>query len=145
LSTTSGTPAPRATAPAAEVSDWGALVAAIGLQGPARQFAAHCVLLERRPGVVKLQLDPAGESFRRPQIESRIAQLLAAHFGEPIRLEIAQAEKPGEIMTPARQDEIVASDRQRAAEQAIESDPAVLAMREVFGASVRPGSTKPLS
>jgi DNA polymerase-3 subunit gamma/tau len=138
-------PAPRATAPVAEVSDWAALVAAMGLQGPTRQFAAHCVLLERRPGVVKLQLDPAGESFRRPQIESRIAQLLATHFGEAIRLEIVQAAKPGEIMTPARQDEIVANDRQRAAEQAIASDPAVLAMREVFGASVRPGSTKPLS
>ena len=89
-------------------------------------------------------MEVTGESFRRPQIESRIAQLLATHFGEAIRLEIVQAEKPGEIMTPARQDEIVASDRQRAAEQAIETDPAVLAMREVFGASVRPGSTKPL-
>jgi DNA polymerase-3 subunit gamma/tau len=117
----------------------------MGLQGPAKQFAAHCVLLERRPGVVKLQLDPAGESFRRPQIESRIAQQLSSHFGETVRLEIVQAEKAGEIMTPARRDEMVAQDRQRAAEQAIESDPAVAAMREVFGASVRPGSTRPLS
>ncbi|HEX9208760.1 MAG TPA: DNA polymerase III subunit gamma/tau [Steroidobacteraceae bacterium] len=146
-------PAPRAspaapvTAPpkAVEASDWAALVAALGLQGPTRQFAAHCVMLERRPGLVRLQLDPAGESFRRPQIESRIAQQLAEHFGEPIKLEIVQGDKPGEIMTPARRDEIVASDRQRAAEQAIATDPAVLAMREVFGASVRPGSTKPLS
>jgi DNA polymerase-3 subunit gamma/tau len=137
-------PAPRATTPAAGLSDWAALVAAMGLQGPAKQFAAHCVLLERRPGVVKLQLDPAGESFRRPQIESRIAQQLSSHFGETVRLEIVQAEKAGQIMTPARRDEIVANDRQRAAEQAIESDPAVVAMREVFGASVRPGSTKPL-
>jgi DNA polymerase-3 subunit gamma/tau len=138
------TPAPRATAPAAGVSDWAGLVTAMGLQGPTRQFAAHCVLLERRPGVVRLQLDPAGESFRRPQIESRIAQLLGEHFGEAIRLEIVQAESPSEIMTPARHDQLAATDRQRAAEQAIETDPAVLAMREVFGASVRPGSTKPL-
>ena len=126
-------------------SDWATLVATLGLQGPTRQFAAHCVMLERRPGLVRLQLDPAGESFRRPQIESRIAQQLAAHFGEAIKLEIVQGEQPGAMMTPARRDEIVANDRQRAAERAIETDPAVLAMQEVFGASVRPGSTKPLS
>lgn len=138
------TTAKATVAPAAE-SDWAALVTTLGLQGPTRQFAAHCVMLERRPGLVRLQLDPAGESFRRPQIESRIAQQLSAHFGETIKLEIVQAERPGAIMTPARRDEIVANDRQRAAEQAIETDPAVLAMREVFGASVRPGSTKPLA
>ena len=40
---------------------------------------------------------------------------------------------------------IAAEDRQRAAEQSIDSDPAVRAMREVFGATVRPGSVKPLN
>jgi DNA polymerase-3 subunit gamma/tau len=53
--------------------------------------------------------------------------------------------RAGELLTPARREAIVADDRQRAAEQAIEADPAVRAMREVFGATVRPGSIKPLS
>jgi DNA polymerase III subunit gamma/tau len=126
-------------------SDWGSLVNALGLQGPARQFAAHCVLLERRPGIVRLQLDPDGESFRRPQIEQRIAQALSEHFGQSLRLEIVEAAGHAPALTPARQEAIAADDRQRAAEQAIESDPAVRAMREVFGATVRPGSVKPLS
>jgi DNA polymerase-3 subunit gamma/tau len=117
----------------------------LGLQGPTRQFAAHCVLLERAPGLVRLQLDPAGESFRRPQIESRIAQLLGEHFGESIRLEIVQAERAGELLTAAKREAIASDGRQRAAEQAIESDPAVRAMREVFGATVKPGSVRPLS
>ncbi len=119
-------------------------MAGLGLQGLAKQFAAHCLLLERAPGVVRLQLDPAGEAFRRPQIEQRIAQLLSERLGERVRLEIVEATRPGELLTPAKREAIVNEDRQRAAEQAIESDPAVRAMREVFGATVKPGSVKPV-
>ena len=125
--------------------DWSALVTQLGLQGPTRQFAAHCVLLERKPGLVRLQLDSAGEAFRRPQIEQRIAHLLGEHFGESTRLEIVLAEREGHLLTPAKREAIASEDRQRAAEQSIESDPAVRAMREVFGATIRPGSVKPLS
>ena len=137
----SSVPSPAATAAA----DWDALVATLGLQGTARHFAANCVLLERKAGLVRLRLDPAGDSFRRPQIENRLAEALSQHYGETIRLEITQAEAPGEIFTPARRDALAAEDRLRAAEQSIDSDPAVRAMREVFGATVRPGSVKPLN
>jgi DNA polymerase-3 subunit gamma/tau len=123
---------------------WETLVSTLGLHGPTRQFAAHCLLLERAPGVIRLQLDPAGEAFRRPQIEQRIAQVLSERFGEPIRLEIVQAERGGELLTPAKREARANEDRQRAAEQAIEADPAVRAMRDVFGATVKPGSVKPL-
>ncbi len=129
----------------AKEGSWDSLATTLGLQGPTKQFAAHCVLLERRPGLVRLQLDPAGESFRRPQIEQRIAQLLTEHCGEPTRLEIVLAERAGELLTPAKREAIANEDRQRAAEQSIDSDPAVRQMREVFGATVRPGSVKPLS
>jgi DNA polymerase-3 subunit gamma/tau len=135
-------PSPASSAPLA--ADWDTIVTALGLQGTARHFATNCVMLERKAGVVRLRLDPAGESFRRPQIESRLAEALAQYFGEPVRLEITQAEAPGEILTPAKKDALAADDRQRAAEAAIESDPAVRAMRDVFGATVRPGSVKPL-
>ncbi|MDH4165228.1 MAG: DNA polymerase III subunit gamma/tau [Gammaproteobacteria bacterium] len=134
-----------AASPAAAGSDWDAVVAALGLQGTVKHFAANCVMLERRAGLVRLRLDPAGDSFRRPQIEGRLAEALSQHYGETIRLEITQAAAPGDICTPARRDAIAAEDRQRAAEQAIDGDPAVRAMREVFGATVRPGSVKPLN
>ena len=130
-------------APSVEES-WESLVATLGLQGPAKQFAAHCLLLERTAGLVRLQLDPAGEAFRRPQIEQRLHQLLAERFGAPLRLEIVQAARPDELMTPARREALENEQRQRAAEQAIEADPAVRAMREVFGATVKPGSVRPL-
>ena len=124
--------------------DWESLVAGLGLQGLAKQFAAHCLLLERAPGVVRLQLDPSGEAFRRPQIEQRLAQLLSERYGETVRLDIVQADRPGVLPTPARRETLANEDRQRAAEQSIEADPAVRAMREVFGATVKPGSIRPL-
>jgi len=50
-----------------------------------------------------------------------------------------------EEATPARQQARAADARQRAAEQAIEADANVRALREVFGATVQPGSVKPLN
>jgi len=123
--------------------DWPATVAALGLQGPASQLAAHCVLVERTGDVVKLRLDAAGEHYRRPQLEQKLAEALSSHFGTTVRLSIAvsEAEEP----TPARQQARAADDRQRAAEAAIDADTNVRTLREVFGATVQPGSVKPLN
>ena len=54
------------------------------------------------------------------------------------------AVSPGET-TPAQQQAQAADDRLRAAQQAIEADPAVRAMRDTFGATVQPGSIRPLN
>jgi DNA polymerase-3 subunit gamma/tau len=123
--------------------DWPAIVAALGLQGPASQLAAHCVLVGRSGDVIQLRLDAAGEHFRRPQLEQKLAEALSNHYGTSVRLSIAMSE--AEEATPARQIARAADDRQRAAEQAIEADPNVRTLREVFGATVQPGSVKPLN
>jgi len=135
---------PAAATAAAGIPDWETLVATLALQGTAKHFAANCVMLERVGNVVRLRLDPAGESFRRPQIEQRLTAALSQHFGAAIRLEISLAPAPGAIMTPARREVLASEDRQHAAEQSIEADSTVRTMREVFGATVKPGSVKPL-
>jgi len=132
-----------APAGSASAGDWPAIVAALGLQGPAGQLAAHCVLVGREKDLVKLKLDRAGEVFRRPQLEQKLAQALAQHLGQAVRLEISVADEA--VVTPARQQARAADERLKAAEQAIDDDPAVRAMREVFGATVQPGSVKPLN
>ena len=124
--------------------DWAAVVAQLG-QGPVSQLAAHCVLVGRGRGVVRLRLDPAGESFNRPQIQERLVQALAQRYGEPVRVEIAVGAVPAGETTPAQQQAQAADDRLRAAQQAIEADPAVRAMRDTFGATVQPGSVRPLN
>jgi DNA polymerase-3 subunit gamma/tau len=133
----------RAPVPAPS-GDWPSVVAAMALQGPAGQLAAHCVLAGRAKDLVKLRLDRAGEMFNRPQLVQKLTQALSQHYGEPVRLEITVADTDRIEPTPARQQAQVADERLKAAEQAIESDPAVLAMRDIFGATVLPGSVKPL-
>jgi DNA polymerase-3 subunit gamma/tau len=135
-------PAPtRAVAP----GDWASVVPALGLQGSASQLAAHCLLVGRVKDVVRLRLDPAGESYNRPQIIDRLAQALSQYYGQTVRLEIGVGEIAGEEVTPARQQALAADERLKAAEQAIDGDPAVCAMRDVFGAKVQPGSVRPLN
>ena len=143
-SATSAAVALRPVAVAAPAADeWSAMIDAMGLQGPTRQLAAHCVWVGRTGDLVRLRIDTENTHFRRKQMEDKLVAALSQHFGQPVRLEITEGE--GSIATPARNQAIAAEDRQRAAEQAIESDPAVRAMRETFGATVKPGSVKPLN
>ncbi len=116
----------------------------LALQGPASQLAAHCVLVGRVNDLVKLRLDPAGDPFNRPQLVQKLAQALSTHFGQPVRLEISQG-GAGAEQTPAREQARAADERLKAAEQAIDADPTVRAMRDIFGATVQPGSVKPLN
>ena len=140
LPANTGTAAP----PAVESgSEWPAMLAALDLQGPARQLANHCVLTSRSGDVLRLRLDRSGEMFRRPQLEQKLAQALSTQQGRPLRIEISVSDVAED--TPARRQALVSDERLRAAEEAIETDPAVRAMREVFGATVQPGSVKPLN
>ena len=122
--------------------EWAAILAAMDLKGPVSQLAEHCVLLGRVNDVVRLQLDGEGEHFRRAQLEKKLGQALAKHFGQTVRLEFSVG--PAKQETPAKRKARAADERMRAAEEAIEGDPAVRAMREVFSAKVAPGSVKPI-
>ena len=133
------------TAASASPSDWPSVIAAMALQGPAGQLAAHCVFVGRAKDLVKLRLDRAGEVFNRAQLVQKLTQALSQHYGEPVRLEITVADADRIEPTPARQQAQAADERLKAAERAIDSDPAVLAMRDIFGATVLPGSVKPLN
>ena len=81
-------------------SEWPALVAALDLQGPARQLANHCVLTARSGDVFRLRLDRSGEIFRRPQLEQKLAQALSEQLGRPLRIEISVSDAAED--TPAR-------------------------------------------
>jgi DNA polymerase-3 subunit gamma/tau len=142
-SETTRAPASVTASKAAGAGEWSAIVAGLGLQGPVTQLAAHCVLVGRQGDVVQLRLDPSGSTFRRPQLEQKLAEALSRHYGAVVRLSIAASDT--EEPTPARAQAQAADERQRSAEQAIEADANVRTLREVFGATVQPGSVKPLN
>jgi DNA polymerase-3 subunit gamma/tau len=131
------------TEAAGAVKEWSQILAALNLQGPARQLAAHCAWVGRQAGRVQLRLDVLGEPFRRPGPEEKLVQALSAYFGEPIKLEIQTGAALHD--TPARQHQAAAEDRMQAARTAIDNDPNVTALRDMFGATVQPESIRPLS
>jgi DNA polymerase-3 subunit gamma/tau len=127
-----------ASAPA---SDWATMVAQMNLQGMVKELAAHTTLTGRQGNKVQLVLDADGEHFRRPQLEEKLAQALSAYLGETVKLELSVADRA--LDTLARQQKAAADDRVQQARAAIESDPNVRAMRDMFGATVQPDSVRP--
>ena len=136
--------APRAAAgagAAADLSDWAGTVAQLELGGAARQLAAHCVIAERSPSLVRLALDPAQQLLRTPALVDKLSQALSKHLGGGVRVEVELAQAP--VATPARAEQAEAESQLDAARRSLEDDPTVRGFREKFGATVKPDSVRP--
>ncbi len=130
------------TAPAQTASPWAAIVNALELTGAARQLASHCVLIARAGAVVRLALDPHNQQLRTPAQEEKLAQALARHFGQPVRLEFQQSGAGGE--SPALQAQRASQQELTEARRAFEADPGVRGLRDRFGATVLPDTVRPV-
>ncbi len=128
-------------ASAAADPDWSQRVEALGLDGFAKQLARNCAWLGRSGDTVRLALDPKVKHLLQDDRRAAIEQALSRQSGETLRVTIEVAADGA--VTPARQDPQREAARQLAAERAIESDPAVRALKEKFGATVRAGSVQP--
>ncbi|HZT01375.1 MAG TPA: DNA polymerase III subunit gamma/tau [Steroidobacteraceae bacterium] len=128
--------------PSSAAQDWAAILSALDLQGAARQLAAHCVLVGREGAVVRLALDPRSKFMRTAAVEEKLAQALARHYGEPIRLEFTTV--IGQAETPAQAGERATQEEAEAARRAFEADPGVQGFRERFGATPLPETIRPI-
>ena len=133
--------APASKQSAVSASEWSKIVAQLNLVGPAGQLAAHSVLLAKEGNRIRLALDGEAETYRRPALEERLTQALSTYFGETVVVEMSLAAQTAN--TPARQQKAAADDRLQSARAAIDNDPNISAMRDVFGATVQPDSIRP--
>ncbi len=138
----SGTSSNAEAKPAGATEDWTEILARMNLQGMVKQLASHCALVGKQGSRVQLKLDAEGEHFRTSALEEKLKQALSAYYGEPVRLEIAI---DSAIDTLARQQKAAAEERLQQARSAIDTDPNVRAMRDIFGATVHPESVRPQS
>ena len=122
--------------------EWAAIISALELQGAARQLAAHCVLVGREGAVVRLALDPRSKFMRTPAVEEKLAQALAKHYGQLIRLEFTAVAPQAE--TPAQADQRASQEEAESARRAFETDPGVQGFRERFGATPLPETIRPV-
>jgi len=117
-----------------------------GLDADLRSLGRQCAWLGRQDETLRLALGADSEFLLQEPRRHALEQALAAVFGAGLRL-VIEVSRPGEAaeaLTPAQIDMLKATERQRAAEAAIEADPTVAAFRERFGARVRPNSIRPI-
>ena len=135
--------APAVRVEVAADAPWDVRVDAMTLEGLPKQLARNCAWAGREGEVVRLSLDPRAKHLMQDERRAAIERELSAQLGTAIRLtiELAMDAAPA---SPAQLDQQRATDRQRAAESAIENDPAIRAFKDMLGASVKPGSIRPL-
>jgi len=112
------------------------------LGGMVLQLANHCILVELEENRITLAMDPRTSVLRSGQMEASLEKALQAYFKRPLKLQI-NLETPQQE-TPALQHQRHKDERQKAAEQEIEQDPVVAALKERLDARIVPGSIKPL-
>ncbi|MDP2171415.1 MAG: DNA polymerase III subunit gamma/tau [Rhodocyclaceae bacterium] len=137
----SAPPPPQPNSPAATGdSDWHALVAQLPLTGMARQLAQHCELITLTDTQITLRMSPVHKHLA-PQQEKLQAEL-QKHYGRPLALKIELAETAGE--TPKVRADNVKRERQDQAIAAIEGDPFVREVCDLFDASIDESTIKPI-
>lgn len=125
-----------------DAQNWPRMIEAMNLAGMTRQLASHCVLRTLTEHACELALDPRQAQIHTPTVTSNLETALQKLLGRPIKL-IIRGESLQEE-TPAAADQRAQVERQREAELEIENDATVHALKDMFGAQIVAGSTRPL-
>jgi DNA polymerase-3 subunit gamma/tau len=123
-------------------TDWPTLLSRLQLSGMVRQLAQHCELAEMTDAAVHLRLVPTHKHLLGKPQQDKLQAELQAHFGRPLRLDIAVTDPTG--ATPAARARDAQRERQERAIAAIEQDPFVREVIDLFDASIDESTIKPL-
>ena len=123
--------------------DWPQLVDRLGLKGMARELAQHSTCQSLADGLLVLNLPVTHRQLLMPASEQRLAQALTEKLGAPTRVRFDVVEQVG--VTAAVLKKEAAEERHNNAVAAIESDPVVQELIDVFDAKLIDGSIRPLA
>jgi DNA polymerase-3 subunit gamma/tau len=143
ISSPKGTEEVLETSEAPETNDWGAMVAAMNLGGMARQLANNCILNALTEAQCHLLLDVRFKELHGKKTEQSLSKALERYLGRSIKL-VIQTQSLENTTTPAVLINEQIKSRQQAAEQAIDDDEAVRALKDRFSAHVIPGTIEPV-
>ena len=121
---------------------WLELFPQLPISGMTGNIAANCSLIAMNGDDWLLHLDPAQGALFNSTQQRRLNEALDQHFGRSIRLSIELVRPEQE--TPAQAAARKRAERQREAEEAIDSDPLIQQMIRQFGATVRQDSIEPV-
>ncbi|MFT5500626.1 MAG: DNA polymerase-3 subunit gamma/tau [Woeseiaceae bacterium] len=125
--------------------DWSVLIDDLDLNGANKLLASNCAYIGRDGNVINLGLDARSESLLTGPRQAAIAASLTGHFGEKLRINITIAIGDVQKETPIQEEERRSDEKMAAARSALEADPNVQALQEMFGAELKPESIEILS
>jgi DNA polymerase-3 subunit gamma/tau len=124
--------------------NWPVLAASLPVRGVAHQLAQQSELLscDSSGAAVQMHLRIPLDTLRSAGSVDKLAAALTEHFGRTVRVEteIGSVRHTASVKAQAEQ-----AARQRLAEQTAQSDPFIQSMVREFGATIVPGSIKPLT
>ena len=123
--------------------DWEALIQRADLRGPLGQLAQNAALRMRDGNTLVLALQPTHMHLAVEPMVGQLADRLGQAMGETVRLRFV-GDTQDASNTPAARAASARSAAQSAAEESIEGDPLVQALKREFGARVVPQSIKPI-
>jgi DNA polymerase-3 subunit gamma/tau len=123
--------------------NWPVLAAALPVRGVAQQLAQQSELLQCRLDGRQLafELLVAMETLLAAGSVDKLTAALSEHFGRPVRVDTRLGAVQHTANALALADRAA---RQREAEQAMEDDPFVQKLKREFGATIVPGSIRPV-
>lgn len=122
---------------------WPQFVEQLGLKGMARELAQHSAYQHVEDGLVVLNLPITHRQLLMPASEQRLAQAISERLGSPHRVRFDVVDQVG--VTAAVLKKEAAEERLNSAVAAIESDPVVQELINVFDAKLIDGSIRPLA
>jgi len=126
------------------VADWHQIFPQLKLGGMVKTLAQNCCIrkFDAAHGICQLALDPAAKHLQTDGNEKRLQEALSEYCERPVRLQI---ETSADMQTtPAQLDAQARATNQRAADDAINSDPFVQEMKESFDATIVEDSVRPI-
>ncbi len=129
--------------PSAQAIDWPALMKTLPLRGVPQQLAMQSELLAFNEAgtVVSIRLRVPVETLLTAGSADKLLGALEAHYGKPVKMdtEIGAVNRTAHAADVAEQ-----AERQRQAEQTLQQDPFVQSLMREFGATIVPGSIRPV-
>ncbi len=125
--------------------NWPLLAASLPVRGVAQQLAQQSELLQCGPGAdssqIQFELQVAVETLLAAGSVEKLTAALSEHFGQTVRVQTRLGAVTHTANAAALADR---AERQTEAEQAMRDDPFVQKLMREFGATIVPGSVKPI-
>ena len=113
-------------------------IGSAGILGATKLLINNCAVLRREGNIIYLALDSRSESLLTKERQQLVAEALSAHFGETLRVDVSLGSAQAE--TPVQEVVRLEDEALHAARVALESDPNVQVLKDMFGATLNSDS-----